>query len=42
MIMASIWCNNFCGVREGVGVSEGLWFEEGLKRRFGNGENTSF
>jgi len=29
-------------VREGVGVSEGRWFEKELITRVGNGEGTSF
>ena len=36
------WWKELRGVRKGVGVSVGGWFEDGLLHRVSNSESTSF
>jgi hypothetical protein len=39
---ASWWWKDMCGVREGVRLSVGRWFENNIRRKAGDGENTYF
>jgi len=36
------WWKKICGVKDVVGVQNVGWFETGMRRQLGSGENSSF
>ncbi|GAU10307.1 hypothetical protein TSUD_421680, partial [Trifolium subterraneum] len=39
---ASLWWQDLCDDRDGIGLSIGRWFENNISRKVGNGEGTLF